>query len=328
MRGQEINSGRGRHRRQGRSAQGRRQWHMMSGPVTFRWLAILATVFVYLQISLGVAVRVSGSGLGCGNDWPLCRGSIIPPDNLQAWVEYTHRVVGSITGLLVIGAVLIGWLTFRRNRPLVTWLATAAAGTIVIEGLLGALVVFRDLAGFLVLAHLAVALLLIGVLITAVIFSTVPRASLGTSSFQRLAVAAVVISFILLLTGAAVVATGADTVCKSWPLCGSAALHIGSGLSTVTVAHRALAGAVGIFLLAIMIFALRRQPRCAHLRTVAGVTLVLILVEAAIGYPTATTNGIALVEGLHAAVASAVWCGVVATACLANREVPSAQSSS
>ena len=116
-------------------------------PTTFRWLAVLATIFAYAQISLGAAVRVSGSGLGCGNDWPLCHGHIVPPLNTQAIVEYAHRTVGSLTGVLLIVTVAVGWLTFRRSRPFVIGLVTAAAGLIVLEGLLGALVVFTDLAG-------------------------------------------------------------------------------------------------------------------------------------------------------------------------------------
>ncbi len=109
-------------------------------PSTFRRLAVLATVFACAQISLGAAVRVSGSGIGCGNDWPLCRGHIVPPANTRAIIEYAHRSVGSLTGVLLILTVVVGWLTFRRSQPLVIWLVTAAAGLIVLEGLLGALV--------------------------------------------------------------------------------------------------------------------------------------------------------------------------------------------
>jgi heme a synthase len=284
-----------------------------------RRLTILATILAYVQISLGAAVRVSGSGLGCANDWPLCRGRVIPPATLQAWVEYSHRTVGSVDGLLLMATVLLGWLTFRHSNRPVMWLVTAAAGIIVVEGLLGALVVFHDLAGFLVVAHLAVALLLIGLLITAVVLSATPSAPPTDRRVPRLTAAAVIVSFILLLSGATVVATGADEVCKSWPFCGGAALHAGTGLSIFTVTHRTLAGLAGAFLLATTVFVLLRQPKGSLLRAAALVTLILIVSEVGVGYPTAVTNGVAWVEGLHVAVAAAVWCGVVAMAGLANR---------
>jgi cytochrome c oxidase assembly protein subunit 15 len=217
---------------------GEHDWLTVSGPSMFRRLTIVATILAYIQISLGAAVRVSGSGLGCANDWPLCRGRIIPPANLQAWVEYSHRTVGSVDGLLLIATVVLGWLTFHRSNRLVMWLVTAAAGVIIVEGLLGALVVFHDLAGVLVVAHLVVALLLIGLLITAVAFSAAPSAPPADRTAPGLTAVAVIVSFILLLSGATVVATGADEVCKSWPFCGGAALHAGTGLSLFTVVHR------------------------------------------------------------------------------------------
>ena len=37
----------------------------------FRWLALVTTVVTFLLIVLGGIVRVSGSGLGCGDSWPL-----------------------------------------------------------------------------------------------------------------------------------------------------------------------------------------------------------------------------------------------------------------
>lgn len=298
---------------------GEHDWLTVSGPSMFRRLTILATILAYIQISLGAVVRVSGSGLGCANDWPLCRGRLIPPANLQAWVEYAHRTVGSVDGLLLMASVLLGWLTFRRSNRLVMWVVTAAVGVIVIEGLLGALVVFHDLAGFLVVAHLAVALLLIGLLITAVAFSGAASAPPADRRVPGLTAAAVIVSFILLLSGATVVATGADEVCKSWPFCGGAALHAGTGLSLFTVVHRTLAGIAGTLLLATTIFLFLRQPKGSHLRAAAGVTLILIVSEVIVGYPTAVTSRVAWVEGLHVAVAAAVWCGVVAMAGLANR---------
>jgi heme A synthase len=97
-------------------------------PTTFQRLAVLTTVFAYTQIVLGAIVRVSGSGLGCGDDWPLCRGHLLPPLNAQAIVEYAHRTVGSLTGVLLIVTMVVGWLTFRHSQPLLLRLIVAAVG--------------------------------------------------------------------------------------------------------------------------------------------------------------------------------------------------------
>jgi len=69
----------------------------------FRRVAVLTAVFAYLQIALGGLVRVSGSGLGCP-DWPLCHGRPYPPADLHAIIEYSHRAVGTVTGVLIIAS--------------------------------------------------------------------------------------------------------------------------------------------------------------------------------------------------------------------------------
>ena len=71
----------------------------------FRRLAVLTAIFAYLQIALGGLVRVSGSGLGCP-DWPLCHGRPYPPADLHAIIEYSHRAVGTVTGVLIIATVV------------------------------------------------------------------------------------------------------------------------------------------------------------------------------------------------------------------------------
>src|SRR5438552_14271638 len=110
----------------------------------FRRLAVLTAIFAYLQIALGGLVRVSGSGLGCP-DWPLCHGRPYPPADLHAIIEYSHRTVGTITGLLIIATVVGAWIVFRSRRPIVAWMATASLAAIAAEGALGGVVVANEL---------------------------------------------------------------------------------------------------------------------------------------------------------------------------------------
>src|SRR5882762_9739548 len=48
-------------------------------PKRFVTLAWIAAACVYVLIVLGFVVRITGSGLGCGNHWPLCNGRLFPP---------------------------------------------------------------------------------------------------------------------------------------------------------------------------------------------------------------------------------------------------------
>src|SRR5690348_200125 len=127
----------------------------------FRRLAFTTALFAYLQIALGGLVRVSGSGLGCP-DWPLCNGRPYPPANVHSIIEYSHRTVGAITAVLLLGTVIAAWVVFRRERPIVAWLATLSGVAIAAEIPLGAVVVVNELAPWLVLVHLALAMIILG----------------------------------------------------------------------------------------------------------------------------------------------------------------------
>src|ERR1700680_2391093 len=106
------------------------------GVAAFRRLAVVTAICAYLQIALGGVVRVSGSGLGCP-DWPLCHGRPYPPADMHAIIEYSHRAVGSVTGVLIIATVVMAWVVFRKRRPRVAWLASASLLGVVGGGGLG-----------------------------------------------------------------------------------------------------------------------------------------------------------------------------------------------
>src|SRR6202163_2764216 len=132
----------------------------MDGIKLFRRLAAVTAIFAYLQIALGGVVRVSGSGLGCP-DWPLCHGKPYPPANVHSIIEYSHRAVGSVTGVLIIATVVMAWVVFRRRRPLVAWLASASLIGVVGEGILGGIVLAKELSPWLVVVHLGLAMMII-----------------------------------------------------------------------------------------------------------------------------------------------------------------------
>src|SRR6202022_4689500 len=111
----------------------------------FRRLAVLTAIFAYLQIALGGLVRVSGSGLGCP-DWPLCHGRPYPPADAHAIIEYSHRAVGTVTGILIVSTVVLAWVMCRPRRRVVAWLATASLIGVVGEGALGGVVVANELS--------------------------------------------------------------------------------------------------------------------------------------------------------------------------------------
>jgi heme A synthase len=276
----------------------------------FRRLAVLTAVFAYVQIALGGVVRVSGSGLGCP-DWPLCHGRPYPPADAHAIIEYSHRAVGGVTGVLIIATVVLAWVVWRIRRPIVAWLATASLIGVVGEGLLGAQVVKTELASWLVLFHLALAMIILGFLVAAAVMSMPVKTASGDARYRRLAAIAVGATYLLLLSGSTVVASGADEACHSWPLCGAGFVPDFTGVNAYTMLHRGAVLVIG----ALLLFVLLRGIQQPGLRTVSIATLVVLALQVAVGAGAAITNS-ELFNGFHVALATLVWAGVLTTALL------------
>src|SRR2546427_7109128 len=75
----------------------------------FTRLAWTAAGFTYLLIILGAIVRITGSGMGCGEHWPLCNGKLLPPLDLPTLIEYTHRLVAAAVSALVVAVAGDAW---------------------------------------------------------------------------------------------------------------------------------------------------------------------------------------------------------------------------
>ncbi len=107
-----------------------------------KWSRILYYFWCYtlLVILWGAWVRISHSGNGCGDHWPLCEGSLIPTDgNHKTWTEYFHRLMSGSYGLIVI----YFFFRFRQfklgtNFQKANW---ALLILMILEALLGALLV-------------------------------------------------------------------------------------------------------------------------------------------------------------------------------------------
>src|SRR4029450_3562767 len=128
----------------------------------FRRLAVTTIAATFVLIAVGGLVRATDSGLGCP-DWPRCFGKLVPPAELHAWIEHSHRLVASgvmgLVGLLVVAAGRTGQERAVRRA------AVAALVMVLAQALIGAFVVWWKLRADSVTLHLATALALVGLLI-------------------------------------------------------------------------------------------------------------------------------------------------------------------
>jgi heme A synthase len=86
----------------------------------FTTLAWSAAVCTYLLIILGGIVRITGSGMGCGDHWPLCNGHLFPPlSDIGTVIEWSHRLVAALVSVLVVALAalaVVDWWENSRGR--------------------------------------------------------------------------------------------------------------------------------------------------------------------------------------------------------------------
>ena len=111
----------------------------------YKKLAFGLLVYTILVILWGAWVRISHSGDGCGDTWPLCHGQLIPEAQRgKTWVEYGHRLMSGIYGFVVI----YFWWVARKLYPKGHFARKMALATFVFtisEALLGAKLVLFGL---------------------------------------------------------------------------------------------------------------------------------------------------------------------------------------
>jgi protoheme IX farnesyltransferase len=232
-------------------------------------------------IVLGGVVRITGSGMGCGDDWPRCNGEWFPPLDFATMIEIGHRWAAALVSLVVVATAAVAWTRYRRNSYLRNP-ATLAIIILVLQVLLGAVTVKLELPPAVVVVHLLNAMVLLAVLLVAALragVSTDARSSAGATSEpphgdHRMVVGTGALGFIVVLFGAQVANYNAGLLCLGFPLCNGSALPPGNALAFLPWAHRALAFAFLAVLVALAV-RLNRRSDSASRPVRRSVTIVL-----------------------------------------------------
>ncbi|MCI0372800.1 MAG: COX15/CtaA family protein, partial [candidate division NC10 bacterium] len=124
-----------------------------------RRLSWTAATFAFGLIILGGVVRITGSGMGCGEHWPRCDGEWFPPLDLPTLIEIGHRWAAALVSVLVVAVAAVAWKR-HRAEPALTRPATLALVLLVAQVLLGAVTVKLALPPWVIVTHLANAMAL------------------------------------------------------------------------------------------------------------------------------------------------------------------------
>jgi heme o synthase len=275
----------------------------------FAKLAVAAAASTFILIVVGGLVRATDSGLGCP-DWPLCFGDWLPPAELHAWIEHTHRLVAAVfVGPLVGTVALITALTDRRrDRPMLA--AAVIAGVLVIvQSFIGRWVVLEQLRAELVTVHLGMALVVLAAVIfiaERAIHGPMPASHARQALTQLAGVTALAILAQMLL-GSWVTGHGAGLAYRDFPLMdGSLLPAVVSSQEAAHVAHRGLSLLVAGLVVWTSVVILRSTHAPAP-RAIAVSLVVLVVVQLALGGLNVISRLSAAFVVPHLAVGTALW---------------------
>ena len=129
-------------------------------PSQYRAVTIGALVAVCAIVVTGVAVRLTGSGLGC-DDWPNCNDSqLIDVSSTHAAIEQVNRLFTGLVSFAVIAAVL-GSLRRQPRRRDLTWWSVGLVAGVLGQIVLGGVTVLVDLHPIAVQGHLLLSMVLV-----------------------------------------------------------------------------------------------------------------------------------------------------------------------
>jgi protoheme IX farnesyltransferase len=281
-------------------------------------LAWAGSGFALGLIVLGGIVRITGSGMGCGDHWPRCDGEWFPPLDLPTLIESSHRWAAGLVSALVFAVAAVA-LRRHRSEPTLRNPALLAAFLLVVQVLLGAVTVKLVLPPWVVITHFANAMLLLAALLV-VALRAAPEAPAALARDDRhgdhgLVLATLALGFVLILFGAQVANFDAGLLCLGFPLCNGSPLPPEGDLARLHWSHRVLALGF-LVVLGVLVSRLNRtrSPETAAVRrwaaTVLGATLVQIGVAAAMILHLLPSG----LRALHLLVGTVIWAALVALA--------------
>lgn len=293
-------------------------------------LATLAVALTYLHLVFGGIVRITGSGMGCGDHWPKCNGSWVPPFNdPTVMIEWTHRLLA----LLVILSIV--WLVASARahgsepgvggsggvyRP-----ASLALFLVIAVALLGMVTVKLGNTTFATLAHWSLAMALLGVLIMAAVRAGAfggreARAAGGSARAMRSLGAGAAMAFLVVVLGGLVAKyPGAAAACPGFPLCGDTPANIPAGAPHIQLTHRVLAYLLFFHALMVGLAVSRRAGEAPAVKRAVKWAAGLVVSQLVLGAAMVLAVFPVWLRVLHQAAGIAVWLTMFLSAYLARQ---------
>jgi cytochrome c oxidase assembly protein subunit 15 len=192
-----------------------------------RILSVAATIGMFIVLVMGATVTSTGSGEGCGKSWPLCHGKFIPEYAFETMVEYSHRLVTGVEGLLILGLAVTA-VPLRRRYPGLKALIPLMIFTLILQSGMGAWAVMSPQTPAVMASHFGISLVAFAsvFLVMRVLRERPPTGEAAAraipAGYRWLAWGALLWSIVVAYLGAYMRHSGAELACHTWPLCNGA----------------------------------------------------------------------------------------------------------
>jgi cytochrome c oxidase assembly protein subunit 15 len=278
---------------------------------TFLRLAVASFAALFLVITSGAFVRLTGSGLGCEN-WPSCGEKPYPEQGFHAFVEFGNRMV-ALVGIVL---TLVAWLASRRTAGLSRWGRYGALGAFLVaiaQIPMGGITIALDLHPLAVMTHFLLGLAAFGLALVALLEGWSLRDGrappAGPLWLRHLVTwAGLPVCMALVVTGAVATASGPH------PGSSEDVKRLGLGIVDTVYVHVRVAAVFGIGVLVLgWLLARLRSSYPGLFRIWIGLLAVLVA-QAIVGevqYRNALPWGLVLV---HVILAAAIWAFALALA--------------
>lgn len=292
------------------------------------WASVIG---MFLVLLMGSLVTKTGSADGCGDTWPLCDGELLPEFQVNALIEFSHRLVSGIVGIIVITMAVMVWRR-HKDRKEIRILAPLAVIFLLLQAWLGAMAVMWPQPKTVLALHFGVSLIsFASVLLPCILLYQLARGKthrkieIGTG-FRRLVWAATAYIYGIVYTGAYVRHTGSDLACPDFPLCNGQLIPELTGTVGIHFAHRAAAVSGIVLLVALAVYARQFKAQRPDIYLASVGSAIAIIAQALSGGLSVLSRLALPAMMLHSAVVMILF-GLLSYLCLQVMPEPIAVSS-
>ena len=286
---------------------------------TLKILAGFLLLLIFIQISLGSAVRLTGSGLSCP-DWPLCYGLWFPDQDklskitdvnyefYQIMLEWIHRFNAAIFIAPVTLLLFFVGLKATKNRKIRTILYSIMI-VLAMQGLMGGFTAFDKNSPWSVAAHLGFALglmfLVIKIFLVSLRLKTIkPLPNKNKKIFILYITILIVLATMLM--GAIVSKSGSSLACDLWPQCSSDGDSLLQYNKIIHISHRFLAVISAIFIV-LVVYNYNQIIKYKIISNIRNILILLTILQILLGATVIFTELNLFIAMLHQSIAVLIF---------------------